>query len=281
MAFSCWRPCLANEPDFFESSPKCAGRGSLCHVKASLSALDGVLAAEKEAGLTSTDRVKLTIAWSFAMRTSIDGKVKGPGIFGFQDIVAGVADPQLAGYSPRSSLEELSEAFRTRWVHSLNTQAPWSFVGEMVRQNYDQFLPTPWFIGEYGANGQPESVIRGDLEAMQREAEEGGAFIGVSFFQFQTAYFKGGSELNFGLFELKTEKVSETASICDRVARSCRSWPVHCLNPDLSFLYNSLERRAYAVAEARCVQQRTSPRAVGICCDERGVRGAHGAFSRC
>jgi len=144
---------LLNEPDFFESSPKCGGRGSLCHLKASLSALDGVLAAEREAGLTSTHRVKLTIAWSFAMRTSIDGKVSGPGIFGFQDIVAGIADPQLAGYSPRSSLEELSEAFRTRWVHCLNTQAPWSFVGTMVGESYDQFLPTPWFIGEMGHNG--------------------------------------------------------------------------------------------------------------------------------
>jgi len=274
---------LLNEPDFFESSPKCRGRGALCHLKASLSALDGVLAAEKQAGLTSTHRVKLTVAWSFASRTSIDGKVSGPGLFGFQDIVAGIANPQLAEYTPRASLEDLAEAFRTRWVHCLNTQAPWSFVGDMIGHSYDQFLPTPWFIGEYGANGQPESVIRGDLEAMQAVAEEGGPFIGVSFFQFQTAYFKGGSEMNFGLFELQGNRVLDTSPVCDRVARSCRSWPVHCLSPELSFLPGSMGRRAHAVAAAWggaadvsssvCSNERrltnTQPVATQVACDVR------------
>jgi len=242
---------LLNEPDFFEGAPKCKGRGALCHVKASISALDGLLAAEKEANITSTERVKLTIAWSFAMRTSIDGKVSGPGLFGFQDIVAGVTDPSIAGYTPRATLEELGAAFRTRWVHSLNTQAPWSFVRDVIGQNYEQFLPIPWFIGEYGANGQPKSVIQRDLVVMQREVEKEGAFLGVAFFQFQTAYFKGGSEMNFGLFELqKGEAVTETAPVCDRVARDCRAWPVHCLAPELSFLPGSLSRRASAVASA-------------------------------
>jgi len=174
----------------------------------------------------------------------------GPGIFGFQDIVAGIADPQIANYTPRSSLEEMSDAFRTRWVHCLNTQAPWGYVKAVIGDSYKQFLPTPWFIGEYGANGQPEDVIRRDLEAMQRAAEKGNGFIGASIFQFQTAYFKGGSEKNFGLFELTTEKkpVLDTAPVC--LGAACRSLPVHCLTPLLSFLPGTLARRAYAVAEA-------------------------------
>merc|ERR1711957_633058 len=169
-----------------------------------------------EMGLTSTENVKLTVAWSFASRTSVDGKVSGPALYGFQDMVAGIKDPQLGGYTPRSTLEDLSEAFRTRWVHSLNTQAPWSFVSELVGQDYEQFLPTPWMITEYGAFEQPEWTIRQDLQAMQNEVEEGGAFVGVSFFQFQTS------------------------RICDdRVRSTCRAWPVHCLSPDLSFLSGS------------------------------------------
>lgn len=242
---------LLNEPDVFESQPKCAGRGSLCRLKASLSALDGVLAAEREMGLTSTENVKLTVAWSFASRTSVDGKVSGPALYGFQDMVAGIKDPQLGGYTPRSTLEDLSEAFRTRWVHSLNTQAPWSFVSELVGQDYEQFLPTPWMITEYGAFEQPEWTIRQDLQAMQNEVEEGGAFMGVSFFQFQTAYYKGDAGRNYGLFELTGKQVLQTSRICDdRVRSTCRAWPVHCLSPDLSFLPGSLGQRADAVAAA-------------------------------
>merc|ERR1712085_178109 len=182
---------------------------------------------------------------------SVDGKVSGPALYGFQDMVAGIKDPQLGGYTPRSTLEDLSEAFRTRWVHSLNTQAPWSFVSELVGQDYEQFLPTPWMITEYGAFEQPEWTIRQDLQAMQNEVEEGGAFMGVSFFQFQTAYFKGDAGRNYGLFELTGKQVLQTSRICDdRVRSTCRAWPVHCLSPDLSFLAGSLGQRADAVAAA-------------------------------
>merc|ERR1719384_1374429 len=105
------------------------------------------------------------------MMTSIDGKVKAAGLFGFQDTVAGIADPSIAHYTPRSSQAELENAFKTRWVHGMNTQAPWSFVKEVIGRQYAQFSPIRWFIGEYGANGQPGATIQRDLEDMQRTAE--------------------------------------------------------------------------------------------------------------
>merc|ERR1719401_535560 len=240
---------LLNEPDFMEHQPQCQPSGFWCPLKAVLSALDGVLAAEKEAGVVA-GHVRLTATWSFAMRTSIDGKVTGPGTFGFQDMVAGIADPQIARYTPRSTKEELAAAFRTRWVHGLNTQAPWGFVNEMVSKVYDEhFAPVPWFIGEYGANGLPTDVITSDLASMEEAAQAGRHFLGGVVFQFQTAYWKGGPEVNFGLFGLGGEKLGETGELCDRM-HPCSTWPVHCLDPSLEFLPPAARLRAEAVAAA-------------------------------
>mmetsp|Transcript_101142 Transcript_101142/g.179552 ORF Transcript_101142/g.179552 Transcript_101142/m.179552 type:complete len:417 (-) Transcript_101142:25-1275(-) len=248
-----WHPAVAavilmNEPDFYENDAMCKPAGAWCRVKAVISALDGILTAEREAGV-EPGRVKLAVTWSFAMRRSIDGTVEGPGTFGFQDMVAAVANTSLAGYKPRTPLKQLQEAFRTRWIHALNTQAPWTFVHEFVSQHYAQFEPTPWFIGEYGANGQPEATIKADLDSMQSTAAEGGSFLGAAVFQFQTAYNKGGSELNFGLFSLGRMKLGETGEVCDRKS-PCRTWPVYCLESKLSWLPDTLALRAEAVASA-------------------------------
>merc|ERR1712061_628182 len=123
-----WHPAvsmlvLLNEPDSFGGYPNCKPSGAWCRVKAVLSALDGVLAAEREAGVEA-GRVKLTVTWSFGMMPSIDGKEGGPGLFGFQDTVAGIANPSIAKYVPRTSQADLEKAFNTRWIHGVNTQAP-------------------------------------------------------------------------------------------------------------------------------------------------------------
>jgi len=237
---------LLNEPDFFDSAPKCQPQGAWCRVKAALSALDGVLAAERESGV-SAGRVKLTVTWSFAMRESIDGKVTGPGSYGFQDMVAAVENPKIAHYNPRASLGELQTAFMTRWIHGLNTQSPWNFVRDVISQDYDQFLPIPWFIGEYGGNGQEEDVIRADLQSMQELALDSDSFLGAAFFQFQTTYWKGGAEMNFGLFGLGDDQIGETGEVCEL---GCRTWPVHCLTTKLSWLPGTKAARARAVAAA-------------------------------
>lgn len=246
-----WHPAVAmltllNEPDFFW----CKKEGGQCRVKAALSALDGVLAAEREAGVPA-GRVKLTVTWSFAMATSIDGTVTGPGIFGFQDIVAGIKDPNLAEYKPRSSPAQLRDAFDQRWVHGFNTQAPWSFVKSMVSEKYKQFGSTPWFIGEYGANGQTNHTIQEDLENMEKTAlEPDSPFLGLAFFQFETADWKGGSEKNFGLFRLGKEEVGKTGNLCNRYGNDCHPRSVYCLTPDLKFLPDTLGHRAQALAAA-------------------------------
>lgn len=215
-----------------------------------LSALDGVLAAEREAGV-SAGRVKLTVTWSFGVYESIDGKVTGPAIYGFQDVVAGIRDPSLAGYKPRSTQAEMTEAFNKRWVHGFNTQAPWGFVKSVILNSIEQFKPTPWFIGEYGAGYQTAEVIQSDLEDMQRTAtESGSSFMGAAVFQFQTAEWKGGPERNFGLFSLGSRQIGLTGDVCNRYGQDCHPRPVFCLSSDLDWLPGTIADRAEAVAAA-------------------------------
>jgi hypothetical protein len=244
-----WHPAISmlvllNEPDFFGDAEQ--------RVKLMLSVLDGVLAAEREAGV-SPGRVKLSITWSFGMTTSLDGQVTGAGIFGFEDAKAAMLNPGIVNYTSRSTPEQLSEAFKMRWINGVNVQAPWDFVKAMIQGDYaSRFGPTPWFIGEYGANGQSFATIKKDLESMEALAASDPTFLGAAFFQFQVAYFKGGSEQNFGLFGLGEEKLGEISAPVDlEVCPDCDAvWPVYCLVPELTFLLGSMGQRAKAVAAA-------------------------------
>jgi len=233
-----WHPAVAalillNEPDLVHPGSLAAGR-----IRLVLSALDGVLAAEREAGVVA-GRTRLTVTWSFAMHDALDGSFTGVTHWGFRDTKTGMSNPALAGYNPRSSRAELMHAFETRWVHGLNTQAPWDFVDAMISGEEPTFAPTPWFVGEYGANGQLAATIQRDLENIERKAEEDDMFLGAAFFQFQTAHFKGGSETNFGLFRLGEQTLSESNGL-----------PVYCLSTDLSWLPGTMADRASAVAAA-------------------------------
>jgi len=246
-----WHPAvdtiiLLNEPDF----TKCSG--DWCRVKKSLSALEGLLDAEKEMNI-KPGRVRLSITWSFGAHTSVDGKVTGPGYFGFQDMVAGTADPSIAHYTPRTSQAEILAAFNSRWIHGMNTQAPWDYVKSVINPKFAPYLPKKWFIGEYGANGQTQEVIKTDLQNMDNFAKTDTGFMGVCFIQFKTAYWKTGTEMNFGLFSLGTEKVGDTGEVCSSTSgnlQSCATYPVYCLDTHLPWFNNvpKLDHRAEAAA---------------------------------
>merc|ERR1740121_1324714 len=128
-----WYPAVSvlllfNELDFFR------GYGRTAHARAAISALDGVLAAEQEAGV-EPGRVKLSIAWSNTPGLSLDGKVSGFAIWAFQDVASCVADPSLAHYVPRTKQALLEDAYRTRWAHSINVQTP-GILGYMKEHYY-------------------------------------------------------------------------------------------------------------------------------------------------
>merc|ERR1712137_627145 len=243
-----WHPAvstfiLMNEPDLVHPTSGAEGR-----IKLVLSALDGFLAAEKEAGI-KPGRTRLTATWSFAMQQGLNGKVTMAGTWGFQDTATGVSNPAIVNYTSRCNQAELKQAFDSRWVHGVNTQAPWDFVDAVIGGDEPNFAPVPWFVGEYGANGQPFSTIKRDLENIERKAKTNDMFLGAAFFQFQTAYFKGGSEMNFGLFRLGDRQVGETGDICDK-GMGCQKFPVHCLTTQRDSLPSFVQGRAEAVAAA-------------------------------
>merc|ERR1712113_307322 len=166
----------------------------------------------------------------------------------FQDVASCVADPSLAHYVPRTKQALLEDAYRTRWAHSINVQTP-GILGYM-KEHYYGFEPTPWFIGEYGANYMSKRAIQRELAGMDESARDlNDPFMGMAFFQFQTAYFKGGSEMNFGLFRLGSRKIGETGNICDK-GMGCQRFPVHCLTTHQGSLPSFVQGRAEAVAAA-------------------------------
>jgi len=128
-------------------------------------------------------------------------------------------------------------------MHGLNTKSPWNFVRDVISKDYRRFEPIPWFIGEYGASGRDEAMIRADLVSMEAHALEDATFVGAAFLRFQANYVKGGMGIDFGMFGLGEELLGETGEVCQPGA-GCRKWPVHCLMPD------SKAHRAQAVASA-------------------------------
>ncbi|CAJ1372629.1 unnamed protein product [Effrenium voratum] len=248
-----WHPAvhlvvLLNEPDFLVNDPRCPGKAAWCRVKAVLSALDGFLAAEKEAGI-QPGRVNLTTTWSFSVADSIDGKCKKcPGYFGFQDMLAVMKDPSLAKYKLKSSAAEVADAFDKRWVNGVNVHDPWSFVKDTIAKNYAPFGNKPWFIGAFGDLSQPHEILKNDVKAMHEYASNSSLFLGATVFEFQTAYFKGGTEMNFGMFGLGKTKIGD-ADVCDQQG-ACGKWPVYCLETNLTWVPADQAHRAEAVAAA-------------------------------
>jgi len=245
-----WHPSvgmvvLMNEPDSLNlggvDATKCVGVDEAkCRVRAALSALDGVLQAEKEAGMNLTVRsVNLTIAWSQTVKTSIDGKVdQGVGIYGFQDMIAGIEDPDLAAYTPKSSKQELAMAFKTRWTHGLNAVNDWGYIKGKVEENYDSlFGTTPWILTAFTGRELTTQKLTKDLEDILKDANSGGHFLGVTLHSFQNDYTKAETERT-GVFALGNDTLGMTQSVCQEDVQThravCNTWNVYCLEDSLN-----------------------------------------------
>jgi hypothetical protein len=226
-----------------------------CWLKAVLSAMDGVLAAEQEAGVNATNSpVKLAVAWTGTPRDSIDGVVKGgTGYFGFRDVMVGAKDPNgTVGYMPVVGNKTLLAAFKNRWVHATNTESPYKMVKDTISAGvYNQFLPNPWFISSWSTNKRSEAEITSNLQAIANDASANGPFLGASVSQFQKEYQVDGVEN--GLFDLgpaSNAKMNDTDTVCDEDVKtkspvcSKGGLPVYCLQQ------SSDVQRASGVASA-------------------------------
>ena len=253
-----WHPAvsmlsLMEEPDTlnFQGSTgaDCADKNqNSCWLRAIISAMDGVLAAEKEKGIEgAVSGVNLTVAWSMSSRSSYDGTIQNSiGIYGFYDLLNGVKDPkQICGYTP---VNDVKTAYERRWTNSINSQADWTFISGKILPEYKQFEPTPWFLSGYATHLQDDMVKwKKDLTTMDQLASTT-SFLGVTLFglsrQYQIPAFTDG------LFALgkKTARIQSTEKVCREDVNShfqdCKAHSVNCLCAQLEHGNN----RAEAVA---------------------------------
>jgi len=195
---------LVNEPDLkMPAGATITPGGPEEMIKALVSALDGVLEAEKEANI-SGPLINITATFSFAICVTCQELNYTPGLGQMAALEDGLLHPERYGYDPRNNV---SEAYRTRWTHSFNTNNPARDLEPQFFSIYrERFRDTPVFIGEYHntflAYLQPPLTLAEDLTEVMDLANSTELFLGISFFQFQVAYWKGGTEEHFGLFGL-------------------------------------------------------------------------------
>jgi len=258
-----WHPAIAmiiliEQPDIIEqfvvdrtgikhadcNSGALGGDKAKCRTKAAISALDGFLAAENKAGVNGTD-VYLSVSWTFAPQDSVDGVLPNSGLYGFQDMLAALADSETwADYNVSKHVGNLGmnktkEAFYTRWV---NTVFAGGNVWDVIKSEYAKFGArfgaTPWFVTQFnGMNLQgvsDERFITQSLQDMNRRAASpSDPFLGVCFVEFQHDYF---AEKNaWGLFALGDpipglDKVEPCDEIGKNLEKVCKQFDVFCLD---------------------------------------------------
>jgi len=181
---------IMNEPEL-----KIFPRTLVC--RALITTFDAILQAEKDVGVTGNP-VAFTVTFSFA-------KMSGPPALGqMMDLHDCIMNPQTEPtmYTPRN---DVLDAYRTRFVNSFNTASPHFAVQKEFFDVYnrsgfwDHKLKMPVFIGEYHSVNFP---LQKDFTSMQRTVSEYPFFMGVTFFEYQVRYDKGGSEKEFGMFRL-------------------------------------------------------------------------------
>lgn len=239
-----WHPAvklimLINEPDnlpFTTSTtglpPECENDVSgkpkaQCRVKAVLSAFDGLLQAEKEAGM-AVQTVFVGVAWSWSARTSIDA-VETAELYGFQDMKAAITNPFSAGYVFLTG--DAATQWSARWVNAINSPAQWSFIKEKVNDRYAPYQDQKFLISQMNPDDNSAQDLTADLKHIDDAAKTGGPFLGVVYNGFQSDYTDIAAFTR--LFSLGDTKLTDM-NICREDPRTpefkdCVQYPLYCL----------------------------------------------------
>merc|ERR1712113_53976 len=186
-----------------------------------ISAFDGMLEAEREAGVTGV-LINFTATFSFAICYSCEFSPGTPALAQMAQLDDAMRNPGKYGYTPRNNI---TKAYLERFTHSFNTQNQARDVELQFLNPYTQRFPDmPVYIAEYHAPGANQSQ---DLKAIMQIAEGNDLFLGISFFQFQVAYWKTGSEMEFGMFGLGDYVVASMPYFS-------KHYDVYCLQPEES-----------------------------------------------
>eukprot|EP00439_Symbiodinium_sp_Y106_P039570 s3126_g4.t2 len=145
---------VINEPDLKipgESQPKKFSR-------AIISAIDGMLDAEKEAG-ASGNFPNFTATFSFGVCTACPGSKSKPSLGQMLELRRAMEKPEDYGYTPKN---DLAKIYKSRFTNSFNTNNPATDMKPLFLDDYEAlFSTTPVFIGEYHA---PHVPVGQDLE---------------------------------------------------------------------------------------------------------------------
>jgi len=228
---------LINEPDLkMPSTASVVFEGASQMARAIASAFDGVLDAEREAGVVG-EAINFTATISFAICTACPSHNDAPALGQMALIADAFHNPEMYGYEPKN---DLAANFKKRWVHSFNTANDAEDLKKKFFARYQKaFTQTPVFIGEYHNLLKP---LTSDVKDVLKLAGDMPLFLGISFFEFQVAYWKGGAEMAFGLFELGGYPVTEM-SFLDH-----KNYTVWCLSPSAKVVASEGLPRALAEA---------------------------------
>jgi len=190
---------LINEPDLKLShdSGVVASPEKFC--KAIVSAFDAVLDAEKEVRALGP-APNFTATFSYGVCHECPGvDMTMPAYGQMRELRDAMRDPSSVGYTANNNLWA---AYHERFVNSVNTENRAQDFQQFFQFRYDaEFQGTPVFLGEYHA---PPFDQEEDLQAIIEIADNRSSLLtGLSFFEFQTRYDKGGvGEMSFGMFGL-------------------------------------------------------------------------------
>lgn len=186
---------VVNEPDL--KLPGIKEPKSFC--RAIISAIDGMLEAEKQAGVVGP-LISYTVTFSFAICAECDwpdGVLQTPALGQMFELRKAFFTPSDYGYMPKNDLRQF---FDTRFFNSVNTNNPSTELPGLLLDSYQANFPsTQIFFEEYH---HPWTEQLPDLRNMLVLANTRPQIMGISFFEFQVRYDKGGEEMRFGMFGL-------------------------------------------------------------------------------
>jgi len=212
---------ILNEPDLKMPPGGTNGgaEGPALMARALISAFDAMLDAEKEFDITGP-LINITATFSYAICGACERFSSRPALGQMATLDDAMRNPGKYGYTPKN---DIMAAYLARFTHSFNTQNPASDLRPQFLEEYVAAFPgTPVYIGEYHRVPVNQTV---DLAMVLSIAEAEPLFLGISFFQYQVAYWKQGPEREFGMFALAEGIVQEMPYVADT------SFDVFCLEP--------------------------------------------------
>jgi len=167
--------------------------------KAVISALDGMLSAEEEAGLTSPE-LPITVTVSFMVCSHCEKFSNKPALGQMWTLRDAMRQPHKYNYKPKHNL---SAFYDERFINSFNTGNPAFEIEDLFLNDYsnspDGFAGTPVFIAEYHSPSEPVSRDLATILSITNKSKE---LLGISFFEWINRHDEGG-HTDWGIFNLK------------------------------------------------------------------------------